>query len=149
MSSSGLCRSTTSGGSSSSTSAISACVSGSEPGPVPVDERLVRLALTRRSGSIPGGYVKDGSGDHEEAGKLRFRSTPAAFCRVPATVPSGFRYGTTAQRLASAGTRSSRRRASSPVSGSSPCWAAVSRPATGPSPAGRKTRSSVPSRERP
>ena len=31
---------------------------------------------------------------------MRFRSTPAAFCRVPSITPSGLATGTTAQRVA-------------------------------------------------
>ena len=115
----------------------------------PVEERFVRLTRIRSSGSIPGGKVKVSPGSQVAAGKLRLRSTPAAFCLVPASRPSGLRTGITAQRVSAAGTRSSSRRTSSAVSASSPCWAAVRRPATGPSPAGRKTRSGTPSRERP
>ena len=148
-SSSGLWRSITSGGCSRSTKLISACVSGSEPGCSPGLERFVRFATTRRSSSIPGGYVKESSGRHVAAGKLRFRSTPAAFCRVPLISPSGLATGTTTQRVASPETRSSRRRASRAVTASSPCWAATSSPAVGPFPSGKKARRATPSRERP
>ncbi len=55
ISSSGLCRSTTSGGSRRSISAVSAWVSGSEPAWAPGEERFVRLTRIRSSGSIPGG----------------------------------------------------------------------------------------------
>ncbi len=149
MSSSGLCRSTTSGGPRRSISAISAWVSGSEPACSPGEERFFRFARTRSSGSIPGGKVKVASGSQVDDGKLRFRSTPAAFCLVPASRPSGLSTGITAQRVSAPGIRSSSRRTSSEVSASSPCWPAVSRPATAPSPSGRKTRKGRPPRERP
>ena len=70
---------------------------------------------TRSSGSIPGGNVKDGWGRQLAPGKLRFRSTPAPFWRVPLNRPSGFATWTTAQRVSWPGTRSSSRRASRPV----------------------------------
>ncbi len=149
MSSSGLWRSMTSGGSRRSIRAISARVSGSEPACAPGDERFVRFARTRISGSIPGGKVKVASDSQVADGKLRLRSTPAAFCLVPASSPSGLSTGITAQRVSEAGIRSSSRRTSSEVSASSPCCPAVSRPPRGPSPCGRNTRSGRSPRERP
>ena len=125
ISSIGACRSSTSRGWSSWTSAISARVSGSEPGSGPGEERLVRFGSFRSSGSIPGGNVNDGSGLQLAQGKLRFRSTPAAFCRVPFMSPSGLATWTTAHAVSSPGMRSSSRRASKPVSASSPCWVAI------------------------
>ena len=53
----------------------------------------MRFATTRRSSSMPGGYVYDSSDRQEVAGKLRLRSTPAAFCRVPLISPSGLSDG--------------------------------------------------------
>jgi hypothetical protein len=55
--------------------------------------------------------------DHQRQGKLRLRSTPCAFWRVPAATPSGFRSGTI-QRSSPAGDRRSRTRATAmpPVS---------------------------------
>ena len=98
---------------------------------------------------MPGGKVNDGSGLQLAPGKFRFRSTPAAFCRVPFRSPSGFATWMTAQLVSSPGIRSSRRRASRPVSASSPCWPAMRSPATGAPDAGSCTRSGSPPRERP
>ncbi len=50
---SGLCRSTSRAGRSRSTSAMTACVSGSDPGCSPGDERLVRFG--ERRSRQPGG----------------------------------------------------------------------------------------------
>ena len=65
---------------------------------MPGEERLVRFGSSRSSGSIPGGNVNEGSGRQLAHGKFRFRSTPAAFCRVPFRRPSGFAAWMTAQR---------------------------------------------------
>ena len=93
--------------------------------------------------------MNDGASLQFAAGKLRLTSTPAAFWRVPATTPSGLAHGTIAQPDSAAVTRSSSRRAINSVSGSSPCSAAISRPASGGSRPGRKARSGSPSRDRP
>ncbi len=108
-----------------------------------------RFGSLRSSGSMPGGNVNDGSGLQLAPGKFRFRSTPAAFWRVPLRRPSGFATWTTAHAVSSPGIRSSRRRASRPVSASSPCWVAIRSPATGAPDAGSCTRSGRPPRERP
>ena len=102
-SSSGLCRSTTSGGRRRSINSIRACVSGSDPG-VGAGRGAVRAVLgRRRAGAMPGGYVNDSPGSQVEAGKLRLRSTPASFWRVPASSPSGLTTGTTAQAVSCRG----------------------------------------------